>query len=332
MEKPNFTKRFRNDDYLLLFDAVNGIEVLTGVNGKEDPFSLELPSLLDVGIMGSCHNSCAFCYQGHTNRPNMSLDNFKMIVDQVAHHVNQIALGGHGDPNKHEHFREIVEYCKQNYIVPNYTTSGFQLTDEEIEISKMCGAVAVSDYEKDYTYDALTRLINNGIKTNIHQIFSKFSAQKCLNIANGEVPFWHGKFPVSNLNAVIFLLFKPQGAGMDLKEMLTPTYEQIREISRCIFESKAPFKIGTDSCLVNHMLNFIIPTKLQQMSIDTCEAARMSAYISPEMVFVPCSFYPHGGAQNLYNDNLQDIWKNSDLFDYFRMRLEKNRKICPVFE
>ena len=119
-----FNKCFQNDDYILLFDTNLGIELLQGANGKGDPFVLELPSLLDIGIMGTCTHKCKICYQGHVNRPNMTLDNFKAIIDEVSHHVNQVALGGRGDPNKHENFRQIIEYCLKKGVVPNYTTSG----------------------------------------------------------------------------------------------------------------------------------------------------------------------------------------------------------------
>jgi len=139
-----FDRRFMNDDYLLLFNTKTGVEVLTGINGKDDPHSLYLPSLLDIGVMGACKNKCAFCYQGHDSQPNMKLSDFMSIIDAVSHHTNQVALGGRGDPNKHAHFAEMLEYCRKHNVVPNYTTSGIDLTDDEIEISKMCGAVAVS--------------------------------------------------------------------------------------------------------------------------------------------------------------------------------------------
>jgi MoaA/NifB/PqqE/SkfB family radical SAM enzyme len=147
-----FDKVFKNSNYEIFFASSSGLEIMRGVNGKEDPFSLYLPSLLDVGIMGHCKNKCSFCYQGHSNRPNMNIEDFKSIIDQVKHHTNQVALGGRGDPNQHENFEEIISYARKNEVVPNYTTSGIDLTDEQIEISKMCGAVAVSDYEQSYTY------------------------------------------------------------------------------------------------------------------------------------------------------------------------------------
>jgi hypothetical protein len=45
-----FNRRFKNDDYEIFFNTFTGVELTRGVNGKEDPFYLELPSLLDIGV------------------------------------------------------------------------------------------------------------------------------------------------------------------------------------------------------------------------------------------------------------------------------------------
>lgn len=325
-----FTKHFKNNDYELLFNEFTGFEILRGINGFPDPFSLELPSLLDIGIMGTCKNKCDFCYQGHINKPNMKLEDFKKIIDQTKHHVNQVALGGRGDPNKHENFEEILIYCRKNRVAPNYTTSGIDLTSVEISTSKLCGAVAVSDYGKSFTYQALEDLMDANIKTSIHLIYSKSSHDKIIKIIKGE-DVWEGKVDLNKLNAIIFLLFKPQGAGRELDWI--PTIDQLKEFSSIIFDPKSKFKIGLDSCLVNHVLQYTKPDKFQSMSIDTCEGARQSAYITPDMKMVPCSFADSNklGVQITNNKDIYHIWNHSSIFKRFRDVLYMNKTQCPLF-
>ena len=84
----NFDKCFSNEDYEIFFNTKTGLEVLRGRNENPDPFFTVLPTLLDIGIMGHCHNKCGFCYQGDNKEPNMTFKNFKSIIDQVDHHVN----------------------------------------------------------------------------------------------------------------------------------------------------------------------------------------------------------------------------------------------------
>ncbi len=338
-----FDKRFQNDKYSILFNSKTGLEITQGINGNEDPFVLELPSLLDIGIMGTCENKCKFCYQGHINQPNMLLENFKEIIDEVKHHVNQVALGGRGDPNKHENFKEILEYCRENRVVPNYTTSGINLTEEEIELSKLCGAVAVSQifYEEiiddkitlktmDNTYISIEKFINAGIKTNIHFIYSRISHNIAMNMLEGK-DIWKEKVDIDKLNAVIFLLFKPQGAAKYMYSKI-PTINQLQQFSELIFKPKCKFKIGMDSCLVNHTTKYSQGNKLQQLSIDTCEGARMSAYITPDMHFMPCSFADRVFWSRPITDkkSITTLWQNSPPFNTFRTLLEKNQNQCPL--
>lgn len=89
----------------------------------------------------------------------------------------KIALGGAGDPNKHPQFKEILNICRRYRIVPNLTTSGFLIADNEIElIKKYCGAVAVSWYSRLIngkesnlnTMQAIENLVNGGCITNIY--------------------------------------------------------------------------------------------------------------------------------------------------------------------
>jgi len=325
-----FDKRFSNDEYTILFNSKTGLQIIKGINGHEDPFALEMPSLLDIGIMGTCENKCKFCYQGHLNKPNMLLEDFKRIINEVKLHTNQVALGGRGDPNKHENFKEILEYCRENNVVPNYTTSGINLTAEEIELSKLCGAVAVSEYGEAHTYNAIDNLINAGIKTNIHYMFTRQSCDNIIRILSGE-DIWGPNIHTEKLNAVIFLLFKAKGAGKHLFSMI-PTERQIHDFSQIIFKPKCKFKVGIDSCLVNKVIEHTTPSKIQQMSIDTCEGARRSAYISPDMKLVPCSFADHVLWSNPITEetSISDIWNNSKQFKNFRNVLKKCNTCCPA--
>jgi MoaA/NifB/PqqE/SkfB family radical SAM enzyme len=330
--RSKFDKYFTNDDYEIYFNTKSGLEVLRGRDEKPDPFYTELPTLLDIGVMGHCHNQCGFCYQGETKQPNMTFENFKTIIDQVKHHVNQIALGGRGDPNKHKEFKKIIEYSRKNNVAPNYTTSGKNLTDEEIEISKMCGAVAVSDYGNSYTYEAIQRFIDAGIKTNIHLMFTAATFQKCLKIILGYNP-WKGVyadsdfFDIEKLNAVIFLLFK--GRGANCPDMAPSNYE-LKVVAESILKSRNTFKIGMDSCLANHIFKFTKVEGLNKLSIDSCEGARMSAYITPDMKMMPCSFADHSTFSVPMEKSIEQIWQKSKQFKKFRSVLKKNPFSCPA--
>lgn len=322
----SYDKYKQHKTYEIFFNSQSGLEIIRGINGFRDPEVLNMPALLDIGIMGHCKNKCEICYQDSIYEEHMSLENFKTIIDQTKDELNQVALGGRGDPNHHPQFKEILEYCRENNIVPNYTTSGIGLTDEQVEISKLCGAVAVSDYEKSFTYEAIKKFQDAEITTNIHLVLSKLTYEKSMLILNG-VDFWNEKVDLKNLNALIFLLFKPVGKGYD-KKSLVLSQEKLDNFFTLLFAEKCNITIGMDSCLVNKAKN--IPKKFHQF-LSTCEGAKQSGYIGPSMKMTPCSFLNNSvGIPIKKLQPICDIWVRSYLFKNFRDCLLEEKDICQI--
>lgn len=306
-----------------VFNQKNGMYYRSGVfdeneETSKDPFMASFPNLIDVGIMGHCkhaHICPVGCYQGgmSNQKENMSLEDYKRIVDESVRWVFQIALGGHGDPNKHENFEEIIKYTREHGIVPNYTTSGFGLTDKEVELTKKyCGAVAVSWYRHIHTKKAIEKFINAGCITNIHYVLSKSSIDEAISIlVKDEL----------KVNAVIFLLHKPVGAGTK-EEMLQPDDPRLKVFFKLV-ESEHPFQVGFDSCTVPGLVNH---ANINFDSVDTCEGSKFSCYISSDMIMTPCSFdqQRHWGV-DLKKNTIQEAW-DSEQFNHFRLSLQKS---CP---
>jgi len=330
----------KTNKFVSLFDPNTGFYVRTGVieKGKDtgvDPFMTTYPQLIDVGIMGSCEsgrlglckNAGIQCYQDGLNKslPDMTLDNFKKIVDESKGKVFQIALGGRGNPNKHKDFEAILKYCRDNNIVPNYTTSGMNLTDEEVALTKKyCGAVAVSWQRGQHTLDAIKRFVDAGCKTNIHYVLGNFSIREAINklLPGQEEPI---AFP-SGINAVVFLAHKPVGLG-DEKNVLQANDPFVAKFFNLIDKSSFSFKIGFDSCSVPGILNHT--TKIDKASIDTCEGGRWSMYISADMVALPCSFDQEyrWGVQLDEKTTIQNAW-NGAYFENFRDSFRTSCRGC----
>lgn len=317
------------------FDTETGAYVRTGVlddNGRDtgkDPFMASYPHLIDVGIMGHCIHGktglCAKagigCYQSgmFVEQPNMSLDDFRMIAEQSKGKCNQFALGGRGDPDQHEHFEEILKICRQNNIVPNFTTSGYGMTEEIAKLCKhYCGAVAVSWYRSEYTLKAIQMLLDAGVKTNIHYVLGKNSIDEALERLQKE------DFP-KGINAVIFLLHKPAGQGTKAN-MLSASDERVAKFFAEIDKGHS-FKVGMDSCNVPGAINFcksVLPE-----SLDTCEGGRYSCYIGADMTMVPCSFDQEKRYEvSLREMSVVEAW-NSEPFEQFRSKM---RGACPECE
>ena len=318
------------------FDTETGAYIRTGIldeNGKDtgvDPFMASFPHLIDVGVMGHCiHGKTGLCvkagigcYQSGllVEQPNMTVEHFRWIAEQCRGRCNQLALGGRGDPDQHEHFEELLQISWDNNLVPNFTTSGYGMTPEIAALCKRyCGAVAVSWYRSEYTLNAIQMLLDAGVKTNIHYVLGKNSIDEAIDRLE------RNDFP-AGINAVIFLLHKPAGQGSQAN-VLDFTDPRVARFFDQV-DKRHPFKVGMDSCHVPgaiHYCKHILPE-----SLDTCEGARFSCYIGADMIMVPCSFDQNKRYRVQLDEqtNIEDAW-NSEPFERFRSKL---RGACPECE
>ena len=320
-------KTVRDDRYRFAysFDLDTGFYYRTGIYddaGKDtgkDPFRASYPHLLDVGIMGHCvHGASGLCvkagvqcYQDGLNKSqaNMSIDNYKWIVDQSKGRMHQIALGGRGDPDMHEDFEEILRYSRENDIIPNLTTSGYGLTDQKAKlIKKYCGAVAVSWYRSDYTLKAIQLLLAHGIKTNIHYVLGNNSLDEAYDLlVENKVP--------QGVNRIIFLLHKPVGLGQS-DQVLQVSNPKVIAFFDLFNEDKYCDVAGFDACTVPGLINY--SPNIHLNSIDTCEGARYSGYITPDMTMTPCSFDQELKCGYLLKGHsIDDAWESRQ-FEFFR--------------
>lgn len=315
-----------------IFDTETGAYLRTGILdkfGKDtgvDPFMGSFPNLIDVGVMGHCIHGktglCAKagigCYQSGltVEKPNMSVENFRWIVEQCRHRSNQFALGGRGDPDQHEHFEELLKICRENDIVPNFTTSGYGMTPEIAKIcKKYCGAVAVSWYRSDYTFNAIQMLLDAGVKTNIHYVLGKNTIDEAIERLKNQ------GFP-KGINAIVFLLHKPAGQGTS-KNVLSVDDPKVHEFFEQV-DNIHSYKIGLDSCNVPGVIRFC--KNILPQSLDTCEGARFSCYIDSDMTMLACSFdQKRQFAVQLQPTTIEEGW-NSEAFDKFRHSLQHS---CP---
>lgn len=317
-----------------MFDPKTGFYMRSGVINEKgedtgvDPFMRSFPALIDVGVMGHCvHGASGLCiksgvqcYQNglKTKVPNMSLEDFKRIVDECKGRVYQLALGGRGDVDQHENFKEILQYCCENGIVPNFTSSGLGFTDEIVQLcKKYCGAVAISWYRQPHTVKAIQMLLDADVKTNIHYVLGDNSIDEAIErLRNNDFP--------KGINAIIFLLHKPVGLGTEANVLRTND-PRVAEFFKLVDTMNFDFKVGFDSCSIPAVLNYT--TNIDFDSVDTCEGGRWSMYITSDMKALPCSFDNQElrWAYDISSDTILNAW-NSEPFEDFRNHF---RTACP---
>lgn len=312
-----------------------------GIETEQQPPMRSFPELIDIGIMGACsagktglcRNAGVDCYQRGmwSSEKNMDFDEYCTIINQCKGRVFQIALGGAGDPNKHEFFADILRVTRENRIVPNYTTSGYDLTDKEIELTKKyCGAVAVSYYSKldnsgnednPPTIEAIERFVEAGCITNVHYVLSKKNIKEAIYRVKNSV------FP-KGINAVVFLLYKPIGLA-SREYVIDHENSDYLELLRLVASADSSWRYGFDTCQSPAIYKFA--PGIATESIEFCEAARFSMYINPRCVAFPCSFGIEDDTYSvdLKRYTLQEAWE-SDKFSKFRKTQNKMCAGCNI--
>ena len=208
----------------------------------------------------------------------------------------------------------MMKMCRDYNVVPNFTTSGILMTKEKANIcKKYCGAVAVSEHFADYTDKALNLLLEAGVKTNIHYVLSNKTIDTAIDRLKNN-SFKKG------INAVIFLLYKPVGLGIE-ENVLRVDDKRVKEFFHIIDTCQFDFKIGFDSCTVPALIN--MTSNINENSFDTCEGGRWSAYITSDMKMLPCSFDNQDmrWAVDLKTHTIQEAWDSKqfeDFRNYFR--------------
>lgn len=319
-------KRFETEQYTLFFNQESGFFARIEDLGVQEPaYSLHGPELLDVSITSYCQRGCSFCYRDSSiSGFSMSLADYEYILCQAKEcDVLQIALGG-GNPNQHPNFCDILKMTKNDYdIVPSYTTNGDGLTDDIIFASKeYCGAVAISYYEPyDLFYKNLQKLLKNNIKTNIHFLLSAKTIKSAIDFLSTAGDNF------KQLNAIIFLLYKPVGRGnqneiLQDSSFLDEFFIQIK---------KSRLKIGFDSCSIPGVINHL---QYNSKFIEPCDAGHFSAFISEELLFYPCSFMEkYSEGINLRIFSMREAWRESKLFNSMRCKSRAGAcKECKGFQ
>jgi len=321
--------------YAVIFDPKTGQGARSNTfnhQGQDtgiDPIRGSFPELLDIGIMGSCDHgksglclaSGVQCYQkgGELEEAHMSFETFSKIIDQAQNKTFQVALGGRGDPDQHPDILKILAYAHHHGVTPNFTTSGFGLTEDLLPaIKQYCGAVAVSWYRNTYTLKAIKLLTEQGIKTNIHYVLSKASIDEAIELIEND------GWP-QGINRIIFLLHKPVGFGQ-MDQVLSIHDSKVKHFFSLFDQAEIANKAGFDSCCVPAILN--LTTKINPLCIEPCEAGRFSAYITSDNKLVPCSFEKDERfAVSLEEMTIQEAWE-SEPFERFRAKQDHKCLAC----
>lgn len=309
----------REKGYNFTFDMNTGFFARWGETYEDDPdYSPYGPEIADIEIATACSGVgkvCDFCYKKNTPRGEyMSLETFKKLHSKLPPTVTQIAFGI-GDIDSNPDLWDIFQYCHDQKIVPNITVNGLGITDEVADkLAHYCGAVAVSYYVQDVTFDAIKKLTDRGMKQiNIHFMIAEETYEKALEL----LKLRYEDERIENMNAIVFLSLKKKGRAERRYTQLSQ--DKFDDLVQNALENNVP--IGFDSCSAMKFMKAVNDDPKYAQYIEPCESTRFSLYINVKGEFYPCSFLEKIDVENggqwseginvLEADNfVKDVWNN----------------------
>ena len=337
-------KLVRSENYNYDFDKKMGVFRRWGKTLEDDPVYCPFgPEIADIEIVagGQC-SGCKqkYCYKRNYEKDkplrNMGLENFKTIFNKLPKTVNTIAFGI-TDISKTQDFFEIMQYTRDNGVIPTYTTSGADMTPEYAQkTAKLCGAVAVSVHNKEVAYNAVKMLGEAGQKQiNFHVVVFDGVADRVLSIIDDIKTDERLKY----INALVLLRYKPKNTTAEIyKQMSKQDYKKIFKYAQ---DKGVP--LGMDSCNAPMYLDIIKDEpdyEYKSMFVDCCESSCFSWYINCEGQAYSCSFCEgecNGCVDwtqgiNMYDiqDFVKDVWNNPKTVN-FRNVLLKSGRHCPMY-
>jgi radical SAM protein with 4Fe4S-binding SPASM domain len=336
-------KILKSESYNFLFDKKSGFFARWGKTQEDDgDFELGLPEIADIEIAEICEGvpgigPCAFCYKDNNGvrGKNMSLETFKKIFHKLPATVGQIAFGC-GTLRRHPEMWDIFRYTKENGVTPNLTING-DVDDHEFDkIAELCGACAVSIYDKNLSYDAIKKLTDRGMRqVNIHYMISQETYDKAFEIMDDI----KNDSRLSKLNALVFLSLKTKGRSVNKFHQLTQ--EQFTKLT--LYALTNNVRMGFDSCSAQKFMKAIEnhPNVEQMMqAAEPCESTLYSMYIDVNGDFYPCSFstevegWEKGISVIDCNDFLRDIWFNERTrkFSEGVIKCRNCKQSCSIFK
>ena len=303
--------------------------------------------LLRYNTDGTLRGQCIACYKN--NGPvghNMSLDTFKQVFNSLPKFENSLTCPGYtglrtavhqaafgvGRLDANPELPDIMHYCRDNGVIPNITINGRDLTDSQIEMLKVCGAISVSLYDYDDCYTSVKRLKDAGHKqVNIHCLLSLETRDQCFKVLEDYLT----NDLIKDVNAIVFMSLKQRGRGINLNKI---DYTSYKELITHALSNKIP--IGFDSCGAHSFASIAKDLPAYDNikdNIESCESSQFSIYADVNGKFFPCSFSNWDNGLEAGNDFMTNVWYHPRMIEFRNNLLsttcaKTDCRKCPIFD
>jgi pyrroloquinoline quinone biosynthesis protein E len=284
------------------------------------------PLWLLAEVTYRCPLHCVFCYNPlnyAANKKELSTDQWKDVLRQARKlGAAQLGFSG-GEPLLRDDLEDLIGEARQLGFYTNLITSGIGLTEARIAKMKELGLdhiqLSFQDSTKEMN-DFLSSTKTFDLKNRVAALIKKYDYPMVLNVVLHRYNLDHvGRIieMAVEMGVEYLELANTQyyGWGMVNREQLMPTREQLERAEAVVNEYRA--KLGNKIRLL-----FVVPDYFEDKP-KACMNGWGSVFlaVAADGAALPChaaQTLPGLKFPNVTEQNLRDIWYNSEAFNRFR--------------
>lgn len=111
-------------------------------------------------ITNACNLNCPFCIKNQRKITNITMDNYKYIIDKIKNHTKEIYLHVLGEPLLHKNINEFIDYANNQGLLVNITTNGYLINNIKDNLNLHRLNISLHSFNESYNIDLLIYLDN----------------------------------------------------------------------------------------------------------------------------------------------------------------------------
>ena len=254
-----------------------------------------------IEITNKCNLTCSFCSKDKREKKEMTVDEFKTVLDKVSDYTESIYLHIKGEPLLHSRLEGILNVCDQYNVKVCITTNGTLLKNKKSVL----------------------------LKHNIKQI------NVSLHSENNMKDYFDNVFntcdELSKKITIIYRIWVINKLSTNIVDKIISHYKLSTNIVNKIYNDKN-ISIA-DNIYLDKDIEFTWPNDSNDEfdSIGTCYGTRSHIAILSNGDITPCCLDSEGMIKlgNIFKDNIDDVL-NSNLYKEIKEGFQNNKIVHPL--
>jgi AdoMet-dependent heme synthase len=301
---------------------------MTSVMAKIGARALELgiPLNAHLDVTYRCNERCVHCYLDHDDKGEMTTDEIRSVLDQLASAgVLFLTISG-GEIFLRKDIFEIIEHGRLRTFDIRLKTNGILIREKEARRLRNLNveAVQISIYShRSEVHDAVTK-VPGSLERSLAA--ARFLVAQGLKVTFANVLMQQNRLDYRGVQKLAGEI----GAHFTLDPTITPHMNGNRSLVALNISAGDLRRLMQDQTLLGGTDDFCAPpAAVSESDLDSlpCSAGHTSCYISPYGDVYPCVQFPLPSG-NVRHQKFTDIWKGSQQLKEVRSIRVHDLPVC----